>query len=706
MSKNIDQVFNANPITSNTATDLMYFGQSPYGAGNDAAMTYANFAVQFGSPYTASALTSSNDTNVTITLGGSPTTALLHATSLTMGWAGQLSLTRGGSNASLTASNGGIVYSTASAFAILAGTATANLPLLSGLSTTPSWGAFALSLGGALTTAGSLTTVGAFGATFNFTNTTNVTFPTSGTLATTSGSLPSIQGTANQVLVNGTSGSPVSGTAITLTTPQNIGTTSTPQFSGAYFGSATGPVASASGTVQTVGLSGGLGNYIASSYFNGSGSAPTYFCYKSRSASVGSFTAVQSGDVLGRFLVFGDDGTQFSEAAAIVLQATGTISNGIVPGFWSFQTANASGSLTTAMTIDSSQVVALTNALASSSGGTGVNNGSSTITIGGSVTFSGAFGFTGTLTNTTSVTFPTSGTLATTSQIPSFPLSLANGGTNASLVASNGGIFYSTASAAAILGGTATANQVLLSGSSTTPAWSTAAYPATTTVNQILWSSSDNVIAGLATGNNGVLITSAGGVPSISSTLPSAVQGNITTVGTIGTGTWQGSVIGGTYGGTGVNNGASTITIGGSVTFSGAFTFTGTVTGNTSVTFPTSGTLATTSQVISAVDQTSSSVTLAPNTLYVIDNGASLVTLTFPATSAIGDTYKIIGKSAGGWRVAQLSGQTIHYGSSSTTTGVAGSLSSSNQYDCIEITCNTTNTTFTAYSGQGNLTVV
>jgi hypothetical protein len=49
MSKNINQVFIANPITTNASTDLMYFGQSPYGSGNDAAMTFANFAAQFGS---------------------------------------------------------------------------------------------------------------------------------------------------------------------------------------------------------------------------------------------------------------------------------------------------------------------------------------------------------------------------------------------------------------------------------------------------------------------------------------------------------------------------------------------------------------------------------------------------------------------------------------------------------------------------------
>ena len=74
-------------------------------------------------------------------------------------------------------------------------------------------------------------------------------------------------------------------------------------------------------------------------------------------------------------------------------------------------------------------------------------------------------------------------------------------------------------------------------------------------------------------------------------------QTSITTLGTIGTGTWNGALIGATYGGTGVNNGSNTITIGGNVstggalTFSGAFGTTFTVTGTTSLTLPTSGTV-------------------------------------------------------------------------------------------------------------------
>jgi hypothetical protein len=52
------------------------------------------------------ALTSVNDTNVTLSLGGTPTTALLAATSLTLGWTGTLGLARGGTAASLAATGG------------------------------------------------------------------------------------------------------------------------------------------------------------------------------------------------------------------------------------------------------------------------------------------------------------------------------------------------------------------------------------------------------------------------------------------------------------------------------------------------------------------------------------------------------------------------------------------------------------------------
>lgn len=52
------------------------------------------------------ALTEVNDTNVTLTLGGTPATALLQAASITAGWTGTLAVGRGGLGISTTPSNG------------------------------------------------------------------------------------------------------------------------------------------------------------------------------------------------------------------------------------------------------------------------------------------------------------------------------------------------------------------------------------------------------------------------------------------------------------------------------------------------------------------------------------------------------------------------------------------------------------------------
>ena len=66
---------------------------------------------------TAAALTKTDDTNVTAILGGSPTTALLAATSLTLGWAGQLAVSRGGTGLSAGTSGGVPYFSSTSAMA-------------------------------------------------------------------------------------------------------------------------------------------------------------------------------------------------------------------------------------------------------------------------------------------------------------------------------------------------------------------------------------------------------------------------------------------------------------------------------------------------------------------------------------------------------------------------------------------------------------
>lgn len=440
MSKNIFQVFTANPITTNAATDLMYFGQSPYGATDDAAMTYANFAAQFGTPYTAAALTKTDDTNVTLTLGGTPATALLQATSLTLGWTGTLAETRGGT-AQSTYTLGDTLYSSAAnTLSKLAGNITTTKQYLSQtgtgvVSAAPAWSAIA--------------------------------------------------------------GTDITGAALTKTDDTNVTLT--------------------------------LG---------------------------------------------GTPATALLRAASLTLGWTGQ-------------------------------------------------------------------------------------------------LSLTRGGTNASLTASNGGIFYSTATAGAILAGTATANQVLLSGSTAAPAWSTATYPATTTINQFLYSSAANTITGLATANSASLVTTSAGVPVFSSTMT------------------NGQVI---IGSTGATPTAATLTAGTGVTITN---------GAGSITLSATGTG-------TWVNQNSSTVTMAANTGYTINNGASLVTLTLPTTANQGDFIEINGSSAGGWIIAQAAGQQISFGNQNTTSGATGTLASTNLHDCVRLrsTAASGSTTWVVVSVIGNLTVV
>lgn len=144
-------------------------------------------------------------------------------------------------------------------------------------------------------------------------------------------------------------------------------------------------------------------------------------------------------------------------------------------------------------------------------------------------------------------------------------------------------------------------------------------------------------------------------------------------------------------GSTGVNPAAATLTAGTGITITNA---------------AGSITLASTGGGLTTVDETLvGPTTMAVNTQYIADNGA-LVTLTLPAAAALGDTFRIIGKGAGGWLMAQQAGQTTHFGNVATTAGAGGSIASSNQWDGLTVVCVTANTTFAVYGAQGNLTVV
>jgi len=104
-------------------------------------------------------------------------------------------------------------------------------------------------------------------------------------------------------------------------------------------------------------------------------------------------------------------------------------------------------------------------------------------------------------------------------------------------------------------------------------------------------------------------------------------------------------------------------------------------------------------------DVTGTTQAMAVNNGYTANN-AGLVTLTLPATAAYGTVMAVIGKGAGGWKIAQNSGQTIHFGISNTTSGASGSLASTNQYDVVWLLCTIANTDFTVYDSIGNITIV
>ena len=115
---------------------------------------------------------------------------------------------------------------------------------------------------------------------------------------------------------------------------------------------------------------------------------------------------------------------------------------------------------------------------------------------------------------------------------------------------------------------------------------------------------------------------------------------SLTSVGTIATGVWNGTIITGTYGGTGVNNGSNTITLGGSFTTSGAFTTTLTVTANTNVTLPTTGTLATLagSETFTNKTLTNPTITAYLETAPTLTNSSTAVTLSLSSGTVLSYT--------------------------------------------------------------------
>lgn len=105
------------------------------------------------------------------------------------------------------------------------------------------------------------------------------------------------------------------------------------------------------------------------------------------------------------------------------------------------------------------------------------------------------------------------------------------------------------------------------------------------------------------------------------------------------------------------------------------------------------------------------SVTTA--TAMVGDNGyivtgalaSERVTMTLPATCAVGKVLYITGVYGCGWKIAQNANQYLMFGNKSTSMGTTGYLKSTNPNDSIQLICTVANTKFTVINAVGIIEV-
>lgn len=97
---------------------------------------------------------------------------------------------------------------------------------------------------------------------------------------------------------------------------------------------------------------------------------------------------------------------------------------------------------------------------------------------------------------------------------------------------------------------------------------------------------------------------------------------------------------------------------------------------------------------------------IAASNGYICNHATVRVVGTLPATAVIGDTFELTNIGAAGWEIAQNASQYINFGSSTTTIGTGGKLSSSAIGDSIRIVCIATNVGFQMLSSVGNIDLV
>ena len=105
-------------------------------------------------------------------------------------------------------------------------------------------------------------------------------------------------------------------------------------------------------------------------------------------------------------------------------------------------------------------------------------------------------------------------------------------------------------------------------------------------------------------------------------------------------------------------------------------------------------------------DITADSFQMAGNRGYIANNDSDRIIFTLPVNASAGTTIKLLGIGEAGWRIEQNSGNTIHFGISSTTEGEAGYIESTHRRDSLELICITQNEEWQVIGSVGNITVV
>ena len=148
---------------------------------------------------------------------------------------------------------------------------------------------------------------------------------------------------------------------------------------------------------------------------------------------------------------------------------------------------------------------------------------------------------------------------------------------------------------------------------------------------------------------------------------------------------------------TGNSGGAVGPDVGGDVTLIGTGTVTVTGTpGMNQLTIGVSG---------SSWSQVSTNTVMTTNTSYICISPGGVLNMNLPTTSSQGDIVRVILFGATGYKIAQDIGQSIVYGSASTTTGVTGFLQSVGTGNSISLVCVVANTTWLVMNSVGNFGV-